>query len=230
MQPGQETRLNKFLAERLGISRRQADDLIESGKVKINEKTAVLGARIDKNDKVWYNGRMVPFVAKYSYIALNKPVGYVCSRKRQGQAPTIYEILPEQYESLKTVGRLDKDSSGLILLTNDGDFAYQNTHPKFYKEKIYEVELDRALEPLHQQMIADFGVDLPDGKSQLGLEKLDEGRKKWRVIMNEGRNRQIRRTFAALGYKVTKLHRIQFGCYKLSGLKPGEFAVVKRID
>lgn len=234
MQPGQETRLNKFLAERLGISRRQADALIEAGKVEIERKkqrkTAILGTHLDKNDKVWYNGRIIPFVVLYSYVALNKPVGYVCSRKRQGDAPTIYEILPEKFESLKTVGRLDKDSSGLILLTNDGDFAYQNTHPKFYKEKIYEVELNRALEPLHQQMVADFGVDLPDGKSRLGLERLDEERKCWRVTMSEGRNRQIRRTFAALGYKVTKLHRTQFGRYRLDGLKSGEFTEVKRLD
>lgn len=226
-------RLNKFLAERLGISRRQADDLIAAGKVFVesqNDKVlAVLGARIDKNDKVWYNGSMLSADADFSYLylAFNKPAGYVCSRRRQGDTPTIYELLPEKYQKLKTVGRLDKDSSGLILLTNDGDFAFSMTHPKFVKEKVYEVELDRALEPLHQQMIADFGVDLPDGKSKLGLLKLDDGRKKWRVTMSEGRNRQIRRTFAAVGYQVVELHRIQFGKYQLSGLKPGNFVEVK---
>ena len=234
MQPGQETRLNKFLAERLGISRRQADEIIEAGKIKIerdSKKTvAILGARIDKNDKVWYNDSIVPFRTDYTYVALNKPVGYVCSRKRQGDAPTIYEILPEQYESLKTVGRLDKDSSGLILLTNDGDFAYQHTHPKFYKEKTYEVKLNRPLEPIHQQMIADFGVDLPDGRSRLGLVRMDDSRTNWQVLMSEGRNRQIRRTFAALGYKVIKLHRTQFGRYELNGLKPGDYVEVSRVD
>lgn len=247
MQPGQETqpsktvnsgsdtvRLNKFLAERLGMSRRQADDLIADGKVLVRtagsseKKPAVLGARIDKSDEVWYNNSMVPFDTEYFYVALNKPVGYVCSRKRQGDSPTIYEILPAKYASLKTVGRLDRDSSGLILLTNDGDFAFSMTHPKFFKEKVYEVELDRDLEPLHQQMIADFGVDLPDGKSQLGLTKLGN-RRTWRVTMSEGRNRQIRRTFAAVGYTVVRLHRIQFGKYQLSGLKPGEFTEVKKV-
>ena len=228
-------RLNKFLAERLGISRRQADDLIANGEVMVRKadstekKPAVLGARIDKSDEVWYNDNMVPFEVGYSYIAMNKPVGYVCSRKRQGDAPTIFELLPEELRDLKTVGRLDKDSSGLILLTNDGDFAFQMTHPKFVKEKVYEVELDRELEPLHQQMVSDFGIDLLDGKSQLGLEKMDDTRKAWKVYMSEGRNRQIRRTFEAVGYKVVKLHRVQFGKYQLAGLKPGEYTAVQKI-
>jgi 23S rRNA pseudouridine2605 synthase len=222
-----EYRLNKFLAERLGLSRRQADDAITSGKVTVDGKIAALGARIDKNAKVCYNGEIVPYSLEYTYLALNKPVNYVCSRKRQGSTPTIYELLPKKYQDLKTVGRLDKDSSGIILLTNDGDFAFQHTHPKFIKEKQYEVELDRDLEPLHQQEIAEFGIDLADGKSRLGLAHLDGGRKKWLVTMSEGRNRQIRRTFAAVGYTVVKLHRIQFGKYKLSGLKPGEFVEFK---
>lgn len=227
MPAGQELRLNKFLAERLGVSRRQADDMIASGKVSVSGKTAVLGERIDKSDKVCYNGNIIPFEVSFLYLALNKPVGYVCSRKRQGETPTIYELLPKKYQSLKTVGRLDKDSSGLILLTNDGDFAFQHTHPKFVKEKRYEVTLDRDLEPLHQQMISDYGIDLPDGKSKLGLSHLDDGRKKWLVTMSEGRNRQIRRTFAAVGYQVEALHRIQFGKYQLSGLKPGKFEEIK---
>lgn len=227
MATGQEIRLNKFLAERLGISRRQADDLIAGGKVKVNDGLAVLGTHIDKNDKVWYNNMIVPFAHGYTYLAMNKPVGYVCSRRRQGEAPTIFELLPKKYQTLKTVGRLDKDSSGLILLTDDGDYAFSMTHPKFVKEKVYEVELDRDLEPLHQQMISDFGVDLPDGKSRLGIERMNDGSRRFlRIIMSEGRNRQIRRTFAALGYKVVNLHRIQFGKYQLSGLKPGEFSEI----
>ncbi len=220
----EQIRLNKFLSERLGFSRREADDLIAAGKVLVNDKPAILGARIDKNDKVCYNNKIVPFGVLFCYLAFNKPVGYVCSRRAQGDAPTIYEILPEKYRDLKTVGRLDKDSSGLILLTNDGDFAFQMTHPKFYKEKVYEVVLDRELEPLHQQMISDYGVQLEDGVSKLGLTRLsDNNRREWQVTMSEGRNRQIRRTFIALGYHVVSLHRTQFGKYKLSGLKPGEW-------
>lgn len=222
-------RLNKFLAESLGVSRREADDLIASGKVLVDEKPAVLGARIDKNNKVCYNGSIVPFLEGYTYLALNKPAGYVSSRKRQGEVPTLYELLPEKYRELKTVGRLDKDSSGLILLTNDGDFAFKMTHPKFVKTKIYEVKLDRPLEPLHQQMIADFGIELPDGRSQLGLERLSDSRKAWRVTMTEGRNRQIRRTFGALGYTVVGLHRTDFGLYHLDGLETGKCVEVKKI-
>lgn len=210
-------RLNKFLALQLGISRRQADDLISAGKVAINEKPAKLGARFLKDDKITLGNKIISKTPEEKiYLLLNKPRGYVCSRKRQGDNETIYSILPKKYHNLKPVGRLDKDSSGLILLTNDGDFAFQMTHPKFRKIKEYLVRINTPLEPLHQQMIADFGVNLPDGKSQLGLERLDDSRKFWRVSMSEGRNRQIRRTFAALGYTVVYLHRTIFGIYRLS--------------
>ncbi len=218
-------RLNKFLAERIGVSRREADDLIASGKVTIDGKKAVLGDRIDKNSKVCYNGKIVPFEAEYLYIAMNKPVGYVCSRRAQGAAPTLYDLLPENYKKLKTVGRLDKDSSGLILLTNDGNFAFSMTHPKFHKEKVYEVELNHPLEPLHQQMISDYGIMLDDGPSKFTVIKNETAH--YNVILSEGRNRQIRRTFAALGYRVTKLHRTKFGKYELSGLEPGKYDIIK---
>ena len=207
----------------MGVSRREADNLIAAGKILVDGKKGEVGARVTEESKVEYRGKLVPFENSFIYLAMNKPAGYVSSRKRQGEVPTLYELLPDEYKLLKTVGRLDKDSSGLILLTNDGDFAYKMTHPKFVKTKEYEVELDNVLEPLHQQMIADFGIDLPDGKSQLGLERLNDTRKSWRVTMHEGRNRQIRRTFGALGYTVVKLHRVRFGNYELGQLKPGEF-------
>lgn len=227
-----EIRLNKFLAERLGISRREADDAIAAGKVTVDAKKAELGARIDidKNPNVCYNGKMVSLQAGYLYVALNKPRGVVCSKKSQDGGKTVYDLLPNKYRELKTVGRLDKDSSGLILLTNDGDFAFRMTHPKFVKTKIYEVKLERALEPLHQQMIADFGVQIGDGISKLGLERLDDTRKLWRVIMHEGGNRQIRRTFGALGYTVVELKRLSFGSYMLDGLREGECVEVKPIE
>ena len=257
----QQLRLNKFLAERLGVSRREADELIATGKVTIDGQPAVIGNKIDSKSKICYNNKTIPFNIEFIYLAFNKPVGYVCSRHAQGSAPTIYEILPKKYHKLKTVGRLDKDSSGLILLTNDGDFAYQMTHPKFHKEKVYEVELDKPLEPLHQQMISDYGVMLDDGPSKFMIVHKEEsnllsgafrsaaarelarsprgdGRERrgarknglapmYTVILTEGRNRQIRRTFAALGYKVTKLHRTNFGKYELSGLKSGKCVIIK---
>ena len=213
-------RLNKFLAERLGVSRREADDLIASGKVTVNGVKAILGTRIDSTSKIFCNNKIIPHETKYLYLAFYKPVGYVCSRRAQGQSPTIYSLLPAKYHILKTIGRLDKDSSGLIILTNDGDFAFQMTHPKFRKTKLYEVELDRPLEPLHQQMISDYGIMLDDGPSQFKIIK-DENY--YIVTLTEGRNRQIRRTFAALGYHVIKLHRTNFGKYELGSLKPGEY-------
>jgi 23S rRNA pseudouridine2605 synthase len=224
-----KVRLNKYLSTNFGISRREADELISAGKVLVNKKPAELGARVGNNDEVSIAGKNIK-KEELRYFALNKPTGYVCSKKRQGDTPTIYELLPKELQNLKNVGRLDKDSSGILLLTNDGDFAFEMTHPKFHKTKVYEVEIDRDLAPLHQQMISDFGVTLTDGKSQLRLEKLDtdDKRKKWRVTMSEGRNRQIRRTFDALGYKVVKLHRVSFGIYSLSGLKPGEYVEFKK--
>lgn len=225
----EKIRLNKFLAERLGLSRRQADDAIAKGQVLVNDEPAILGARIDKNDKVCYNGSIIPFTVGYLYVGFNKPAGYVCSRRRQGDFPTIFELLPDKYRELKTVGRLDRDSSGLILLTNDGDFAFKMTHPSFAKTKIYEVELDHALEPLHQQEISDFGIEIGDGVSKLGLERLDDSRMRWQVTMHEGRNRQIRRTFGALGYTVVKLHRTHFGAYQLDGLELGHWTEVQKI-
>ena len=222
-------RLNKYISTNFGVSRREADNLISAGKVLVNNKPAEIGARISEEDIVVVDGKKIA-TEKLIYIAMNKPTNYVCSRKRQGDSPTIYELLPEKYQSLKNVGRLDKNTSGLILLTNDGDFAFQMTHPKFVKHKIYEARIDRALEPLHQQMIADFGVQLPDGRSQLGLEKLDDSRKYWRISMSEGRNRQIRRTFEALGYKVVELHRTNFGPYGLDGLESGKFVEVPKVN
>jgi len=202
--------------------------LIEKGKVSINNHRAQLGARVEKDDTVTVNGKPLDTATKpLIYLTLHKPAGYVCSRKRQGDAPTIYELLPEKYRELKAVGRLDKDSSGLILLSNDGDFAFRMTHPKFHKTKVYKIELDQDLEPLHQQMIGEFGITLDDGVSQLGLMRLsDENRQQWQVTMSEGRNRQIRRTFASLGYTVTDLHRTTFGSYSLDDIKKGEYTLV----
>lgn len=223
----QETRLNKYLALQLGISRREADDLIEQGRVSINNQPAILGARISPTDTLVVSGKTITDTTERAYLAFHKPVGYVCSRRQQGDNPTIYDLIPQQYHNLKPVGRLDKDSSGLILLTNDGDFAYQMTHPSFHKMKIYEATLNHELEPLHQQMISDYGVQLEDGRSQFELERLsDNNRLEWRVHMSEGRNRQIRRTFASLGYDVVKLHRTHFGTYILGELAVGKLQAV----
>ena len=222
----ESTRLNKHLALRLGVSRREADELSEAGRVTLNGQPAELGARIDSTTKIFVDGKIVAEPPAYRYVMLHKPVGYVCSRRRQGDTPTIYELLPADMHPLKAVGRLDKDSSGLLLLTNDGDFAFNYTHPKFAKTKVYDVTLDHPLEPLHQQMISDYGIDIGDGVSKLTLQKEDDSRMQWTVTMTEGRNRQIRRTFAALGYEASSLHRRQFGPFSLGALDVGAYQTV----
>ncbi len=221
-------RLNKTLALEMGISRREADEHIAVGTVTIDGVTATLGARISPTTVISVKGDILSRTKNFRYLLFNKPVGYVCSRKAQSDTPTIYELLPGVDKELKPVGRLDKDSSGILLLTNDGDFAFSMTHPKFHKTKSYKVSLDADLAPLHQQMLSDHGIQLADGNSQLMLERVsDTSRKDWLVTMHEGRNRQIRRTFAALGYTVISLHRTQFGNYQDTGLSIGE---VKEIE
>jgi pseudouridylate synthase len=221
-------RLNKHLATVLGVSRRQADELIEQGRVKVNDQPAIIGQKVTPDDHITVNHQPIQAQNRPQLIAVNKPTGVTCSRRHQKGDRTIYDLLPKQLHHLKTVGRLDKNSSGLILMASDGDFIHRMTHPSFQKTKVYKVRLDVDLAPLHQQMINNFGVTLADGRSQLNLSRLsDDHRRDWQVTMNEGRNRQIRRTFASLGYDVVKLHRIQFGPYQLTTLKPGEYTIIK---
>ena len=222
-------RLNKFIAHATGMARREADEAILNRRISVNGKVANIGQDVDEqSDIIKLDGKQIALPATTTVIMLNKPIGYVCSRNAQAKgAKTVYELLPSNLRQLKTIGRLDKDSSGLILLTDDGDMAHKLTHPSFAKTKEYIIELDHPLAPLHQQMIADFGINLADGPSKLLLERLNDERTKFRVIMHEGRNRQIRRTFAALGYQVLSLHRISFGPYQLGDLPSGEY---KRVD
>lgn len=214
-------RLNKYIALATGISRRNADDFIANGRVLVNNALPEQGYQVDSSDSVTLDGKTV--VAKeHTTLMFHKPAGCVCSRDGQG-SQTVYDILPKKYDHLKPVGRLDKYSSGLLLLTNDGILANELTHPSKQKTKIYEVSLHKDLQPLHRQMISDYGVELEDGPSKLLLERQDDGNdKKWTITMSEGRNRQIRRTFAALGYTVRELHRTQFGPYTLGDLAAGQ--------
>lgn len=218
-------RLNKFIAMATGMGRRPADQAVAVGRVKVNGKTAAVGQEVNLTDKITLDGAALTAPSSSSTtIMLNKPVGYVVSRNGQG-SETIYDLLPQEYHHLKPVGRLDKDSSGLLLLTNDGQLTFELTHPSRQKQKVYEVILDKPLQPLHRQMIVDYGIMLDDGPSKFQVERLhDRDETGWQIIMHEGRNRQIRRTFAALGYNISKLHRTQFGSYKLGTLKSGSYA------
>ncbi|HEU4913972.1 MAG TPA: pseudouridine synthase [Candidatus Saccharimonadales bacterium] len=216
-------RINRYIALATGMSRRAADQAILGGRVAINGQPARPSDQTNKGAVVTLDGKTVAASTVLQTILLNKPAGYVVSRDGQG-SKTIYDLLPATMKHLKPIGRLDKDSSGLLLLTNDGKLAHRLTHPSFHKAKIYEVTLDQALQPLHRQMISDIGVLLDDGPSKLQLERLADGDDtRWRVTMHEGRNRQIRRTFACLGYTVTRLHRTYFGEYQIGDIKPGAF-------
>jgi len=207
-------RLNKYLAASTSLSRRGADDAIASGRVTVNGQAPEQGMDVSDVDIVTLDGKQTAHDIEKRTIMLNKPRGYVVSRNGQGSR-TIYDLLPTEYQLLNPVGRLDKDSSGVLLLTNDGQLAQELTHPSHQKVKVYEVALDRPLQPLHQQMISDHGLQLDDGVSKLQLERqVDGDNSRWTITMHEGRNRQIRRTFEALGYTVISLHRTQFGSYR----------------
>ncbi|HEY5152600.1 MAG TPA: pseudouridine synthase [Candidatus Saccharimonadales bacterium] len=213
-------RINKFVARATGLSRRAADAAIQNGRVTINQRTAALGDNIDDGDTVNLDGQ--PIIAAGSRtVMLNKPAGYVCSRDGQG-GRTIYELLPLEYHRLKPVGRLDKDSSGLLLLTDDGDLANRLAHPRYAKAKVYEISLGQPLAPNDRSRL-DKGISVEDYVSRLQLKPL--GSQSWQVTMSQGRNRQIRRTFAALGYDVKALHRTAFGPYQLSDLPLGQYHI-----
>jgi 23S rRNA pseudouridine2605 synthase len=216
-------RLNKYIAQSTGLSRRAADAAIQDGRVHINGLLARVGSTVEAMDNVLLDNRPISASFPERTILFNKPRGYVVSRNGQG-SKTIYDLLPPELHHLKPIGRLDKYSSGLLLLTTDGERAQRLTHPRYHKVKRYEVSLSTALVPLHRQMIDDVGIMLDDGVSKLTLERLVEGNDaRWMVSMHEGRNRQIRRTFEALGYKVTRLHRVQFGEYSLGTLGNGSY-------
>lgn len=213
--------INQFIAHTTGISRRDADKEIAAKKVYINGKIALPPDRVRKSDEVKWKGKVVRSQAGEAItVVLNKPVGYVCSRlKDETGAPTIMELLPKEFQQLKPIGRLDKDSEGLILLTNDGDLLYRSTHPKFEIEKEYEITFEAVV---HDNMISAWerGIKLREG-----IAKADKvtrvGRKQLRVIIHQGMNRQLRRMAAETKNTILSLRRIRSGETKLGNLEPG---------
>jgi len=215
-------RINAYLAKATGNSRRHIDKLIQQGRVTLNDKEASVGMLIKEQDSIKIDGLRIDASTTNILIALNKPVGYVVSRNGQG-AKTIYDLLPKNLHSLKPIGRLDKDSSGLLLLTNDGQLAQSLSHPSNQKTKTYQVTLDHKLKN-EDKIKLKKGVKLADGLSYLKVKEMLQVNSKSLIIdMEEGRNRQIRRTFKALGYIVIGLHRISFGQYKLANLSSGKW-------
>lgn len=218
-------RLNRYIASHSTLSRRKADELIVAGKVKVNRATAHLGTEVQDDDIVIVDGqRLEPTKKATLVVLLHKPEGYVCSKDGQG-APTVYDLLSPNLHCLNVAGRLDKDSSGLIVFTNDGMLLQELTHPSNDKEKIYHVVLAK---PLEDGAIAAFarGVDIGDERtSKMSVMPLGHERS-YEVSIHEGRNRQIRRSFEALGYKVDKLHRIKLGPYEIGRLAPKQYQIV----
>lgn len=216
-------RLNQYIASTSNLSRRNADEAIKSGRVFVNGQIGVLGQTIETDDNVTLDQRDLVLPKSHTYIMINKPVGIVVSRVHQDKSQTIYDIIPAQYHSLNPVGRLDKDSTGLLIMTDDGQFIQRATHPSFEKEKTYIVTLNRQLSQTDGEKITQ-GIQLEDGISALIIDQKDD--KNITVRLHEGRNRQIRRTFEALDYRIFALDRIKFGPYELGDLKPGSFNVI----
>jgi 23S rRNA pseudouridine2605 synthase len=225
-------RINKYLSLCGLGSRRKAEEHIRSGKIRLNGKTVEsLSLTIDPdNDIIEFNNRIIYSTDERYFIILNKPEGFITSVKDELGRPTVMDILPERYKraGINPVGRLDKDSEGLLLLTNDGRVSYRLTHPKFRIKKEYIVELDRPLAP-EDKLKIEKGVFLYGERTNPSeIIPMDTERKKLKTILTEGKKRHIRLTFGHFSYKVKSLRRISFGPIRLGRLKPGSFRLLNK--
>jgi 23S rRNA pseudouridine2605 synthase len=222
------TRLNKYLAQCGVGSRRKCDELIQGGHVEINGSPVLnMGTRVAATDHVRVDGKRVA-PKETLVVAFHKPRGFVCTRQDELGRETIYNLLPEKLRSLHHVGRLDRDSEGLLILTNDGDLSQRLMHPSKSVEKEYLVTADQAFQNEHlDQFLA--GIYSPEGKLKAkSIERLSPRRIK--VVLDHGAKRQIRVMFEALGYQVTKLLRVRVGGLWLGDLEPGRCAILNRAE
>lgn len=219
-------RLNKFLASCAVGSRRKCDELIQAGRVEVNGSPCLnMGTRVTPADHVRVDGKRVR-PKENVVIIFHKPRGYVCTREDELGRETIYELLPQSLRSLHHVGRLDRDSEGLLILTNDGDLSQQLMHPSKSVEKEYLVTANQAFQNEHLDQFLE-GVYTPEGKLKAkAIERLSPRRIK--VVLDHGAKRQIRVMFEALGYQVTKLLRVRIGGLWLGDLQPGNHAILNR--
>ena len=219
-------RLNKFLSNSGVASRRKCDDLISSGKVYVNGKQVnEFGMQInEKKDKVMVDGKVITLPSSFVYIKLNKPKGYACSAKDEKGRKTIYDLI-NCSERLFSIGRLDYDTEGLILLTNDGDFANKVAHPRYSTEKEYRVTAEGEIKESELAVMRKGAVVDGERMPSARVEKLsyENGFTKLSVVIDEGQNRQVRRMFEAIGHQIKLLKRVRIGSVKLGGLSRGEY-------
>ncbi len=223
------TRLNKYIASSGICSRRKADELIEAGAVLVNgKKVSELGYSVQPKDKVFVNGKLIHPV-KHEYYRFYKPAGYITTMDDEKGRKTIYDLLPESLHSLKPVGRLDKDSTGLLILTNDGDLINALTHPSVKVPKLYRVSVNGKIS--QNDIDAMYkGIELEPGKiayAQVDVLEIDNNTTIMEVLLYQGLNRQIRKMFENRGFEVISLKRIQHATLNLDGLKRGEFKPIK---
>lgn len=223
------TRLNKYIASSGLCSRRKADELIESGVVQVNgKKVTELGYSVQNKDKVFVNGKIIHPV-KHEYYRFYKPAGYITTSDDEKGRKTIYDLLPENLHHLKPVGRLDRESTGLIILTNDGELINDLTHPSVKVPKLYRVAINGKITQNDIDKMYK-GIEIEPNKiayAQVDVLEIDNTHTVMEILLYQGLNRQIRRMFEYLGFEVVSLKRIQHAIFNLDGLKRGEFKPIK---
>ena len=232
--PTEPLRLNKFLANAGVCSRREADEFIQAGLVTVNGQVVTeLGTKILRTDEVKFHDAVVSLEKKV-YVLLNKPKDYVTTSDDPQQRKTVMDLVKDVCpERIYPVGRLDRNTTGVLLLTNDGDLASKLTHPKFLKKKVYHVHLDKNLTAHDMQQISE-GITLEDGeiKADAVAYADDHDKSQVGIEIHSGKNRIVRRIFESLGYRVTKLDRVQFAGLTKKNLRRGDwrFLTEKEVD
>lgn len=223
------TRLNKYIASSGLCSRRKADELIESGVVVVNgKKISEPGYLVQQKDKVFVNNKLIHPV-KHEYYRFYKPAGYITTADDEKGRKTIYDLLPENLHHLKPVGRLDKDSTGLLILTNDGDLINELSHPSVKVPKIYRVSINGKITQNDIDTMYK-GIEIEPDKiayAEVDVLEIDSNHTVMEIVLYQGLNRQIRKMFEHLGHEVISLKRTQHAILNLDGLKRGEYKPVK---
>ena len=222
-------RLNKFIASSGLCSRRKADELIEAGKVLVNGKVVKeMGFQVGPKDKVVIDKQVVK-PQRHEYYKFYKPAGYITTSDDEKGRKTIYDILPKELQTMKPVGRLDKDSTGLLILTNDGELINQLTHPSVKVTKVYTVTVEGKVSINDLEMFAK-GIEIEKGKiayADAMILEYDKNETMLQVVLTQGLNRQIRKMFDYVGHPVVSLKRIQHATISIEGLKRGQVRMIK---